>query len=233
MSYKHKQNLKIQGKIVKNTISLNEDALLHQCALNLTDLLKVQLRVPDDWSIEFLNTISTGLLVKKLLSDGIPRSYISYLVSPNPNGEPSEIQPDGGCIAAIKRNEQNEIVLWYPLVISESKHQGTEDEPKQAKGNAIERVFKNYNFVTKLCHRDKVTPFVCFCQGCDIENEFVRNKIRQGACEVNIENIKTNDYDLRQASFWMRTESWTENEILEKLKSCAIQAWDYYKSRME
>lgn len=233
MSANHRTNLKKQGEIIKNTLSVIEDKLLFEANEKLETYLRGNIEIPDGWDIEHFKTIPTKLIILKLRNDGIPYSRIKYLESPNPNGESSEIKPDGGCVAAVKRDNKENIIAWYPLVISESKHQGTDDKPEQAKGNAIERVFKNYNVTTKLCHRDKVTPFVCFCQGCDMESEFIRNKIRQGACEPGLNTIKNDDYDFRQVSFWMRKEPWNCNEIFEKIKSCALEAFEYYKPNMD
>ena len=226
-------NLKVQGKIVKNAVAYVEDKTLFEVNQKLECYLKGNVEIPDEWDIELWKTIPMTLVVLKLKNDGIPYNKTQYLLAPNPNGKPSEINPDGGCLALVKRDDKEEIVEWYPLAISESKHQGTDDKPDQAKGNAIERLFKNYNVVTKICKRDKVTPFVCFCQGCDMESEFVRNKIRQGGCEIGLTTIKTDEYDFRRCSFWMRKEAWTFDEIYEKVKACAIEAFEYYKSNIE
>ena len=75
------------------------------------------------------------------------------------------LQPDGG-------------VIWmddtYPILISEMKRQGTNDErvaegkKKQAVGNAIERLGKNLKGFECLYENDDIMPFICFCWGCDV-----------------------------------------------------------------
>jgi type II restriction enzyme len=87
--------------------------------------------------------------------------------------ETSSIRPDGG-ILSIKTNLAN--TLTYPILISEVKNQGTNDlraqegKPRQAKGNAIERLGKNLIGLRTALMRESIFPFVCFGYGCDFEN---------------------------------------------------------------
>jgi type II restriction enzyme len=75
----------------------------------------------------------------------------------------SAMRPDGGILSI----ESDKGVL-YPILITEVKNQGTNDlranegKPKQAKGNAIERLGKNViGFRTALLG-ENIVPFVCF-----------------------------------------------------------------------
>ena len=84
------------------------------------------------------------------------------------------LEPDGG-------------VIWmdnkYPILISEMKRQGTNDErekegkKKQAIGNAIERLGKNLIGFKVLYENDEILPFCCFCWGCDVTNETFLGKL--------------------------------------------------------
>lgn len=55
------------------------------------------------------------------------------------------------------------------------KNQGTNDRrareglPRQAKGNAIERLGKNVIGLRAALMRESIFPFVCFGYGCDFE----------------------------------------------------------------
>lgn len=228
------ENCRKQGKIVKNSVSYLEDETLLKMSQKLVNYLRGNVRIHDDWEFVHLETISMNLVTLKLRNEGIPYKALTHLTIPNLNGEKSNIKPDGGCVAAVKKNDGGEIVSWFPLVASESKHQGSIDKPKQAKGNAIERVFKNYNVIVNICRNDRITPFVCFCQGCDMNNEYVKNKLRQGFnCDIGSQSIKTDDYDFRKPQIWAREETWTPDEIYEKLKSCVLEAYEYYKDRMD
>lgn len=228
------ENLRKQGKIIKNSVSYTEDETLFKMSQKLVDYLRGNVRIHDDWEFMHLDTISMNLVVLKLRNEGVPYSATKHLTIPNPKGKIPEIKPDGGCVATVKRNDNGEIISWFPLVVSESKHQGSPYKPEQAKGNAIERVFKNYNVMVNICRNDRITPFACFCQGCDMDNEYVKNKLRQGFnCDIGSQSIKTDDYNFRKPQIWAREETWTSEEIYEKIKSCALEAYEYYKHRMD
>jgi len=108
--------------------------------------------------------------------------------------ERSSMRPDGGILSIVAKDSRK-----FPILITEAKNQGTnelrpkEGKPKQAKGNAIERLGKNVigfrtvllgkpkqakgnaierlgknviGFRTVLLH-ESIFPFVCFGDGCD------------------------------------------------------------------
>lgn len=64
----------------------------------------------------------------------------------------------------------------YPALISKVKNQGTNDArereglPRQARGNAIERLGKNLIGLRTALLRESIFQFVCFGYGCDFEN---------------------------------------------------------------
>lgn len=86
----------------------------------------------------------------------------------------SSIRPDGGILYI--RGKPNDRIT-YPILITEVKNQGTNDlraqegKPKQAKGNAIERLGKNVIGLRAALLRENIFPFVCFGYGCDFDSE--------------------------------------------------------------
>ena len=82
----------------------------------------------------------------------------------------SSMRPDGG-ILVLESMEGEQ----YPILISEKKNQGTNDiretegMPKQAKGNAIERLGKNVIGFRAAMLKESIFPFVCFGDGCDFK----------------------------------------------------------------
>jgi hypothetical protein len=87
-----------------------------------------------------------------------------------PESDASFVQPDGGIIDVKYKNK------WYPLLISEMKKQGTNNErkkegkPKQAKGNAIERAAKNIDEFRFWCNtvlKLDYFPYLMLITGCD------------------------------------------------------------------
>lgn len=82
----------------------------------------------------------------------------------------SFIRPDGGILFLQPAKAS---ALSYPILIVEVKNQGTNDLraqeglPKQARGNAIERLGKNVIGLRAALLRESIFPFVCFGYGCD------------------------------------------------------------------
>jgi type II restriction enzyme len=90
-----------------------------------------------------------------------------------PFGEPgtrSTMKPDGGILSVVDNDGTP-----HPILISEVKNQGTnaerlaEGKPRQAKGNAIERLGKNVIGFRTVMLPQGIMPFVCFGYGCDFE----------------------------------------------------------------
>jgi type II restriction enzyme len=84
----------------------------------------------------------------------------------------SSIRPDGGILFIQGKPDDR---LTYPILIAEVKNQGTNDLraneglPRQARGNAIERLGKNLIGLRAALLRESIFPFVCFGYGCDFE----------------------------------------------------------------
>ncbi len=85
------------------------------------------------------------------------------------------INPDGGFLFATNKQGERRIIL-----VSEVKHQGTNDKrkkeglPKQARGNAIERLGKNLIGIRALFKNEGVLPFICFGNGDDFSEGSVQ-----------------------------------------------------------
>jgi type II restriction enzyme len=101
-------------------------------------------------------------LQKKDIAEAIG---IKNYQSSNPK---SNIRPDGG-ILYIKGNNGK----LCPILIAEAKQQGTNDKrlqegkKSQAKGNAIERSYKNFFEFKMFCKKLTYFPYAMFLTGCD------------------------------------------------------------------
>ena len=90
----------------------------------------------------------------------------------NYHSEKSFIKPDGGFLCILGKENSS---LICPILISEVKNQGTNDQRKlegkgpQARGNAIERLGKNLIVLRTALMKEHIFPFVCFGYGCDFE----------------------------------------------------------------
>ncbi len=148
-----KADLRIQraGTVINLTSSKQETSLGHALTEVVAKLIAdfgVVLQHKKDW----------------LLSDVIAQLRADF---PDVSfGEPlkrSSMRPDGGILSVIDSEGRE-----HPILIAEVKNQGTNDarategKPRQAMGNAIERLGKNViGFRTAMLSED-ITPFVCF-----------------------------------------------------------------------
>jgi len=150
----------------------------------------------------------------------------------------SSMRPDGGILSIVDANGVN-----HPILIAEKKNQGTNDirsmegKPKQAKGNAIERLGKNViGFRTAfLC--ESIFPFVCFGDGCDFaEDSSIIDRVVTIAMfgGLNQEYLHTQGADGRfdRGSFYFRVDEWTEEEMFDTCYSIAEKSVYYYFSKL-
>lgn len=141
-----------------------------------------------------------------------------------------KILPDGG-------------VIWmdnkYPILISEMKHQGTNDariaegKTKQATGNAIERYGKNLMAFHTLYMNDKILPVIAFCHGCDFLDETVHAKLHalNSFHECNKIYTEPTDERLKPSTILYQLNNWTEDQMLPIMYNVAIASIKYFEDR--
>jgi type II restriction enzyme len=150
------------------------------------------------------------------------------------------ITPDGGFIYAIIDGFKRYIL------VAEHKTQGTNDrrlsegKARQALGNAIERLFKNYNALDMLFSQESILPFVSFLQGCDFhESETIGSRVITGFKGLRKNSINLfKDLFNRAGTYYMRghkwneeargSSDWTYEEMLDVFKSTSEQSLEYY-----
>lgn len=152
--------------------------------------------------------------------------------------ETSSIRTDGG-ILFIKTNLAN--TLTYPILISEVKNQGTNDlraqegKPRQAKGNAIERLGKNLIGLRTALMRESIFPFVCFGYGCDFENtSSILDRVSTMAMFGRLNTTYLHNEEqgkFNRRSFYFRENRWTVEEMAEIMKDIAERSIFYYFSK--
>jgi type II restriction enzyme len=149
----------------------------------------------------------------------------------------TSMRPDGGILSIVDAEDRE-----YPILISEVKNQGTNDLrqqeglPRQAQGNAVERLGKNViGFRTALL-REGIVPFVCFGHGIDFEVESsILDRVATIAmfghlnrlCVVN----EGESGQFNRGSFFFRREPWQADEIERVLFDVASRAIYYYFAR--
>ena len=150
----------------------------------------------------------------------------------------SSIRPDGG-ILFIRGLPGDS--LSYPILIAEVKNQGTNDLraeeglPKQAKGNAIERLGKNVIGLRTALLRESIFPFVCFGYGCDFEpDSSILDRVTTIAMfgELNRTYLHNEEGGkFNRGSFYFRPAKWSVDEMFEVMKDIAERSVQYYFSK--
>jgi len=150
----------------------------------------------------------------------------------------SSIRPDGGIL--LIRGQKGD-ALSYPILIAEVKNQGTnvlrakEGLPKQAKGNAIERMGKNVIGLRTALLRESIFPFVCFGYGCDFEpDSSILDRVTTVAMFGRLNKTYLHNEEagkFNRGSFYFRPEKWTVDEMFTIMKDIAERAVQYYFSK--
>jgi len=144
------------------------------------------------------------------------------------------ISPDGGSL----------FVEWngvkYPILISEAKKQGTNDErykeglKKQGMGNGIERAPKNALEIWSYCKKYDFNPYVIFCCGCDFyDTSSINDRLdvmtQYEPRGFNYSLFKKDGEHQNMVSIYIKSHHykeepnfWTVGEIYEIMKEIAI-----------
>ena len=170
--------------------------------------------------------------------------HLSYIVSCLKNNFPNEnwyykfkdscLKPDGG-ILYIYDNKKNK----YPILISEVKRQGTNDEiiirtgKSQAKGNAIERLGKNVIGFRTWMKSESIFPFICFGSGCDFSDDSsILDRVITIAEFGELNKISVHDTEnTKRGSFYFRHFPFKASEIKIKVKDICEKSIFYYYSK--
>lgn len=151
--------------------------------------------------------------------------------------ESSSMRPDGGILSIVGRNGRA-----FPILIAEKKNQGTNDlrksegKPKQAKGNAIERLGKNVIGFRAALRAETIFPFVCFGDGCDFApDSSILDRVATIAmfgplnqdCIANPGAAQQFD----RGSFYFREDAWTLPEMQQISLRIAESSINYYMQK--
>lgn len=143
----------------------------------------------------------------------------------------SFISPDGGFLFAKNKQGERRIVL-----VSEVKRQGTNDArkleglPKQAQGNAIERLGKNLIGIRAIFKNEGVLPFVCFGHGHDFqEGSSILDRVltMNEFFPLNEIFVQKDFMPFEPASLLFRYKDWSVEEMAENMFTVAVKAIEY------
>jgi len=148
------------------------------------------------------------------------------------------LQPDGGFWTIEEWDDPSRVIL-----VAEVKRQGTNDararegKEKQSRGNAIERLGKNMRGIDALFSGERITPFVCFGEGCDFgEDSSIRDRVATlngffPLNEIFVDKVAVGDDTLKPTSMYFREEPWTPAEMAEVLIPVARRSIEYYREK--
>lgn len=223
---KKSQLRRLRSGTVINTTSKKQETHVIQALERVVERLQetypVKLEHRADWKLKEL---------VEGLRDAFPAVEFCY------HFESSSIRPDGGIL--YLRSHDGRL---FPILISEVKNQGTNDlraeegKPKQAKGNAIERLGKNVIGLRAALRMEHVFPFVCFGYGCDFETD---SSILDRVSTIAIFGRLGQTYLMDEGpngifdrgSFYFRGPKWEVNEMYEVMLDIAERAILYYFSK--
>jgi type II restriction enzyme len=187
-----------------------------------------------DYTVSFEPKIPNSKRYEYLINRGCNKKDISYLIK---GSRDFSIRPDGGIL--YLNDEKN--VKFYPLLSSEIKYQGTNDErikqgkKRQSMGNACDREGKNFNVIREFFSRETILPYIIFGWGCDFREEYILNKFRCITSE-NINKLNIYKNSMGNASNVLikdNAERWSYFEMYSNLKKAGEESLQYYINNLE
>lgn len=152
--------------------------------------------------------------------------------------ERSSMRPDGGILSIVDRDGG-----LHPVLIVEVKNQGTNDlravegRPRQAMGNAIERLGKNVIGFRSAMLAEGIMPFVCFGYGCDFaEQSSILDRVVTIAMfgplnEICVVNQGEGGY-FNRGSFFFREKEWRRDEMAKVMLEVGGRSIHYYFAKL-
>ncbi len=217
----------------KNSKSKQDDKNIYIAMKKVIDYLDVRFgNSIKDYNIVFSKEISISYMIDLIKTKDLRNEFCyDYL--------DRKIKPDGGVLYLVKKDNS----FKKPILISEIKRQGTNAErlkkglPKQATGNAIERLGKNLIGIRSMMNHERITPFICFGWGDDfkptektvLSKVFVMNEFYPlNKIYVNKKDGDANLNRFSPVSMFFREKIWTVDEMFEIMKEIAETSLRYY-----
>ena len=223
-----KADLRLQraGTVINLTSSKQETELGHA-------LTAVVVQLQEDFGLQ-LHHAKTWMLTDIVSS--LSADYPDVLFAQVQDG--TYMEPDGGILSIVDRDGGRHVIL-----IVEVKNQGTNDarakegKPKQAKGNAIERLGKNVIGFRTAMLMENIMPFVCFGYGCDFaDDSSILDRVITMAMFGPLNEICVlNQGDAGQfnrGSFFFREPEWSQQEMVKVMHEVANRSIHYYLAKL-
>lgn len=152
------------------------------------------------------NFVYEKSLPKELIAQKIVENYV-------PHSNKPKVSPDGGIIYYISDG------MKYPILISEAKKQGT--SLVGAKGNAIERAYKNFEEFRIFCDDLNYFPYVIFIYGTDfVDGSYINDRL-DAMTRYLPRNEEYIFHEKKLATIYVDPNGFSEDETYERLLSVA------------
>ena len=217
----------IHRKMQLNGESKREDEQIKDVVWALISDLKEELNVQLEWT----KKIQLQEIIRNLRHKYPDVSFV------DPEVRASFMSPDGGITYLIDKKGNR-----HPILIGEVKNQGTnsarlkEGLPKQAKGNAVERLGKNVIGFRTYMLDEAIFPYVCFGDGCDFERG---SSILDRVLTIAMFGSLNTDHTFNEGpngvfnrgSYYFKSDSWTIEELYDIMYEIAKRSIYYYFSK--
>ena len=224
---KSEQLRKLHLSMQLNTKSKHEDEQIEEVVRCVIDELQKELGV----TLRLETAVYLRNVIQKL------RKAFPDVSFADPEVEGSFMAPDGGVTYLVAKDGRA-----FPILIGEVKNQGTnkarlaEGLPKQAKGNAVERLGKNVIGFRALMISESIFPYVCFGDGCDFEKG---SSILDRVLTIAMFGALNEDHTFNEGpnglfnrgSYYFRDDNWTVDELYDILYDVAKRSIYYYFSK--
>lgn len=228
MARKHQLRVQRAGTVINVSSKAQE-----------SDVVTALVRVVEYLAQKFNKSISIVHEKQWYLKDIVAELRLTYPeVDFHHHFDSSSIRPDGG-ILCIKGKPGDKFI--YPILIVEVKNQGTNDLrpkeglPKQAQGNAIERLGKNLIGLRAALMRESIFPFVCFGYGCDFDTtSSILDRVSTMAMFGKLNTTYLHNEEsgkFNHGSFYFRCDKWSVGEMVAIMKDIAGRSVLYYFSK--
>ena len=224
---KSEQLRQLHQKMQLNVKSKHEDEQIADIVAILIEDLKNEFKVRINWEKK--------IQLKKIISD--LRTHFPNVSFAEPEVDVSFMSPDGGITFLVDKTG-----TMYPILIGEVKNQGTNSDrlkeglPKQAKGNAVERLGKNVIGFKTYMLTESIFPYVCFGDGCDFEKG---SSILDRVLTIAMFGALNEDHTFNEGpngifnrgSYYFKADNWTIDELYDILYEVAKRSIYYYFSK--
>lgn len=225
MSRKHELRKQRTGTVINLTSKKQESELGHALKTvekRLVQQFGVQLKHDQRWTLKD---------VVERLQPAFPDVEFHY------HFPTSFMLPDGGILSMLNA-EGGE----FPILITEVKHQGTNDlrvaegKKKQSRGNAIERLGKNVIGFRTAMLGEQIFPFLCFGYGCDFaDDSSILDRVTTIAMFGPLNTVSVvNEGEggrFNRGSFFFREEHWSADEMADVMVDVAGRSIHHYFAR--